>query len=133
MFQPRRHLETGRSPNRVFKQVSAYSDPKFAEAERCLAAERKRSHGELANTILSHGTTIQNETQSYKAFQKRFGRSVKVKSPGMFVCLLRRKAESAGGEFRDLNTWEPKNVPVRPYHWDMHQEAAESAVASTRR
>ncbi len=89
---------------------SRYRDiqSKISETERCLAAERKRSHGELANTILSHGTTIQNETLSYKAFQKRFGRSVKVKSPGMFVCLLRRKAESAGGEIRDLNTWSLK-------------------------
>lgn len=80
----------------------------IAEAERRLASERKRSHGELVNTILSHGTTIQSETLSYKAFQKRFGRSVKVKAPGMFVSLLRRKAESAGGEIRDLHTWSLK-------------------------
>ncbi len=77
---------------------------RIAEAERRLASERKRSHGEISNTILSHGTVVHSETLSYKAFQKRFGRSVKVKAPGMFRQTLRRKAESAGGEVRDLNT-----------------------------
>jgi hypothetical protein len=76
----------------------------LAEAERRLAAERKRSHGELANAVLSHGAIVQTETLSYKAFQKRFGRSVKVKAPGMFIQQLRRKAESAGGEVLNLNT-----------------------------
>lgn len=80
----------------------------LAEAERRLAAERKRSQGELANTVIAHGNIVQTETLSYKAFQKRFGRSVKVKAPGMFIALLRRKAERAGGEVRDLNTRELK-------------------------
>jgi hypothetical protein len=80
----------------------------LAETERCLASERKRSHGELANVILSHGSIIKSETLSYKAFQKNYGRSVKVKAPGMFVSLLRRKAESAGGAVVDLHTWNLK-------------------------
>ncbi len=79
---------------------------KLAEAERRLAAGRKRSHGELANAIIASGRTIQTETLSYRAFQKRFGRSVKVKAPGMFVSLLRRKAERAGGTVVELNTRE---------------------------
>ncbi|MDO3377172.1 hypothetical protein [Geoalkalibacter halelectricus] len=77
---------------------------RIAEAERRLASERKRSHGELANAILSHGTVVQSEALSCRAFQRRFGRSVKVKAPGLFLQILRRKAESAGGEVRDLNT-----------------------------
>lgn len=88
----------------VFSSRYRQLKTRIAEAERRLAAERKRSHGELANTIMSHGTIVQSETLSYKAFQKRFGRSVKVKAPGMFIDILRRKAESAGGEMRDLNT-----------------------------
>jgi hypothetical protein len=80
----------------------------YAETERKLAAERKRSHGELANQILGLGTIIQSEALSYKSLQKNYGKSVKVRAPGMFVEQLRRKAESAGGELRDLHTWSLK-------------------------
>lgn len=80
----------------------------YAEVERKLAAERKRAHGELANQILGLGNVIQSETLSYIALQKNYGKSVKVRGPGMFVEQLRRKAESAGGEVRDLHTWSLK-------------------------
>ena len=79
-----------------------------AEVERKLAAERKRAHGELANQILGLGNVIQSETLSYRAFQKNYGKSVKVRAPGMFVEQLRRKAESAGGKLIDLHTWSLK-------------------------
>ncbi len=79
-----------------------------AEVERKLAAERKRAHGELANQILGLGNVIQSETLSYIAFQKNYGKSVKVRAPGMFVEQLRRKAESAGGKMIDLHTWSLK-------------------------
>lgn len=80
----------------------------YAEVERKLAAERKRAHGELANQILGLGNVIQSETLSYIAFQKNYGKSGKVRAPGMFVEQLRRKAESAGGELIDLHTWSLK-------------------------
>ncbi|MHB8255115.1 MAG: nuclease/transposase family protein [Acidiferrobacter sp.] len=80
----------------------------YAEMERQLAAERKRSHGELTNQILGLGHVIQSETLSYLAFQKNYGKSVKVRAPGMFVEQLRRKAESAGGKLIDLHTWSLK-------------------------
>lgn len=80
----------------------------YAEVERKLAAERKRAHGELANQILGLGNVIQSETLSYRAFQKNYGKSVKVRAPGMFVEQLRRKAESAGGKMVDLHTWSLK-------------------------
>jgi hypothetical protein len=80
----------------------------YAEVERKLAAERKRAHGELTNQILGLGNVIQSETLSYLAFQKNYGKSVKVRAPGMFVEQLRRKAESAGGKLVDLHTWSLK-------------------------
>lgn len=80
----------------------------YAETERKLAAERKRSHGELANQILRLGNVIQSETLSYKSLQKNYGKSVKVRAPGMFIEQLRRKAESAGGKLIDLHTWSLK-------------------------
>jgi hypothetical protein len=79
-----------------------------AEMERKLAAERQRAHGELANQILGLGTVIQSETLSYRSFQKNFGKSVKVRAPGLFIEPLRRKAERAGGALMDLHTWTLK-------------------------
>jgi putative transposase len=76
----------------------------LAETQRCLAAERKRSHGELANEILSQGKEIKTEKVSYKSFQKNFGRSVKVRAPGLFIEMLIRKAENAGGSVVLINT-----------------------------
>jgi transposase len=76
----------------------------LSELERCLAAARKRDHGELVNKILGLGNCIQIEKLSYKGLQKNFGRSAKVRASGMFVSLLTRKAESAGGKVLELNT-----------------------------
>jgi len=81
---------------------------KCAEIERKLAAERKRAHGEIANQILGLGNVIQSEKLAYVAFQRQYGKSVKVRAPGMFVEQLRRKAESAGGVWIELPTWALK-------------------------
>lgn len=104
------------NPNGTWKRWQKFTPSKryttkrteYAEVERKLAAERKRAHGELANQILRLGNVIQSETLSYIAFQKNYGKSVKVRAPGMFVEQLRRKAESAGGELVDLHTWSLK-------------------------
>ena len=77
---------------------------KLADLERCLAAARKRDHGELANKILGLGNLIQTEKLSYRGFQKNYGRSAKVRASGMFISLLTRKAGSAGGKLVELNT-----------------------------
>jgi putative transposase len=76
------------------------------ERERRLAAERKRSHGELANRILGQGATVKTEKLSYKAWQQRYGKSLKVRAPGMFVRMLERKAATGGEliEFATRNT-----------------------------
>ena len=78
------------------------------ERERCLAAERKRSHGQLANAILAQGKTIKTEKLSYRSFQSSFGRSTKVRAPGMLVATLERKAKAAGGELIEVPTWSTK-------------------------
>ena len=76
---------------------------KLAETERKLAARRKQAHGGLANRILAMGTTIKSEKLSYRSFQKNFGRSVKIRAPGMQMEVIRRKAERAGGGLVDIN------------------------------
>ncbi len=77
---------------------------RIVEVERQLASTRKKEHGELANKILGLGNQIQTEQLSYKAFQRMYGRSAKARAPGMFIDLLSRKAESAGGKVVMLNT-----------------------------
>jgi putative transposase len=81
---------------------------KTSERQRCLAETRKRMHGELANKVLAKGVLIRTEKLSYKKLQQDFGRSVGFRAPGMFVSLLRRKAESAGGSVEEFSTYKTK-------------------------
>jgi putative transposase len=72
-----------------------------------VSLSRKRSHGELANRILGQGTTVKTEKLSYKAWQQqRYGKSLKVRAPGMFVRMLERMAATGGEliEFATRNT-----------------------------
>ena len=75
-----------------------------SELQRKMAATRKTAHGRLANQVIGVGTTIKTEKLSYKSFQKNFGKSVGFRAPGLFVEILRRKAESAGGKVVEFNT-----------------------------
>lgn len=81
---------------------------KLAEVLRQQKAHRKTLHGNLVNRILKNGKRIKTEKLSYKAFQKRFGKSVQFRAPGLFMSLLRRKAESAGGQVYEFSTRETK-------------------------
>ena len=77
---------------------------KLAELQRKLAAHRKTLHGNLANRILRQGKHVKTEKLSYRAFQRNFGKSVKNRAPGMFMEILRRKAENAGGSVDEFST-----------------------------
>ena len=88
---------------------------KLAELQRKLAAHRKTLHGNLANRILRQGKHVKTEKLScdersesakryFRAFQKNFGKSVKNRAPGMFMEIIRRKAENAGGSVDEFST-----------------------------
>lgn len=77
----------------------------LADIARREASFRKAQHGNLANQIIRIGNKIKTEKLSYKAFQKLFGSSVGLRAPGMFIETLKRKAENAGGEVIEINTW----------------------------
>lgn len=81
---------------------------KLATLHHRLAAQRKSLHGRLVNTILAQGTTVRTEKLSYRAFQRRYGKSVGVRAPGMFVSLLRRKAANAGGGVEEFSTYSTR-------------------------
>jgi hypothetical protein len=79
-----------------------------SDLERRKAAYRKTEHGKLVHRVVSMGTTINTEKLSYKAFQKNFGKSVGNRAPGLFMNLLRRKAERAGGRVLEFSTRETR-------------------------
>jgi len=80
------------------------AEARLAELYRRQAAHRKSLHGQLVNRVLGMGDTIKLEKVSYRAFQRRFGRSVGMRAPGMFVERLKRKAESAGATVVEFPT-----------------------------
>lgn len=76
----------------------------LAELERRLATHRRNQQQHLVNEVLQHGSNVMLEDVSVKTWQRMFGRSVRVKAPGLFVEKLARKAESAGGRVHLINT-----------------------------
>ena len=95
---------------RLVKRSNALrtTSSKLADLHRREAAYRKTQHGRLVNQILQIGSSIKTEKLSYRSFQKRYGKSVGMRAPGMFVERLTRKAENAGGQLEQINTWKTK-------------------------
>ncbi len=81
-----------------------HTEARIRDLHRKEAAHRKTLHGQLAHRILAQGATILTEKLSYKAFQKRWGRSISIRAPRLFLTILTRKAESAGGQVIEFNT-----------------------------
>ena len=77
---------------------------RYATACRKRAAHRKTLHGKLAHEIAAMGDTIVIEKNSYRAWQKQFGRSVSERAPGMFVAHLRRTVARTGGTLVEVPT-----------------------------
>jgi transposase len=92
----------------VFSAKYVALKSELAELQRVLAETRKRAHGRLVNKILTIGPNIQTEKLSFKVFQKLFGKSVSRRAPGMFISMLRRKAENAGGKVTEFSTRSTK-------------------------
>ncbi|MDA8065630.1 MAG: transposase [Thermaerobacter sp.] len=76
----------------------------LGDAHRTLAAHRKSLQGRLVNRVLALGDVFLHEDVSIRGWQKRFGKSVGFRAPGMFFARLSRKAESAGGAVRAFPT-----------------------------
>ena len=79
-----------------------------ATRERKLAAHRKSLHGRLVHEIVAIGHTVVTEKVSYRAWQKRFGKSVGLRAPGMFIELLRRTVARTGGTLAEVPTHNTK-------------------------
>ena len=75
-----------------------------ATRERKLAAHRQSLHGHHVHEIVAVGNTVILEKISYKAWQKRYGKSVGLRAPGMFVEMLRRTVARTGGTLIEVPT-----------------------------
>jgi hypothetical protein len=71
---------------------------RLAHRQRRQAAHRKSLHGCLAHQIVRQGSTFLLEKVSYRAWQRRYGRSIQRRAPGTFVSTFTRAAESAHGK-----------------------------------
>ena len=69
---------------------------KLKEQYRVTAETRKRDHGTLANQLFRRAGTIKIEKNSYRSYQRNFGRSTQRSGMGEFVQHLKRRAASAG-------------------------------------
>jgi hypothetical protein len=94
---PEHYDEKGRPRKRGkgaprWKQSRGYQATRRRKAarERKLSAHRKGVHGRLVHQIVAVGHTIITEKLSYTGWQKRYGRSVGLRAPGMLIAHMRR-------------------------------------------
>jgi transposase len=81
---------------------------RHATQERRLSAHRKSLHGKLVNDLVRVGNHIQIEQTTFKGWQKRFGKSVGLRAPGMFVAHLKRIVAKTGGALTEVPTYHTK-------------------------
>jgi hypothetical protein len=108
---PEHYDEQGRPKKRglvrlPWKQSKGYQVTRRRKAtkERKLKAHRKSVHGRMVHEIVAVGKTICTEKISYKGWQKRYGTSVGLRAPGMFIDHLRRTVASTGGTLIEVPT-----------------------------
>lgn len=79
------------------------------ELYRKQADKRQYLHNIMANEVLTIGKNIMVENNPYKAWQKGwFGKTIGFRAPSLFINTLQRKAESAGGSVKLIDTWSSK-------------------------
>ena len=91
---------------RNFKRSKGYQATRRQKAtrERKLKAHRKSVHGRTVHEIVALGKTIRTEKISYQGWQKRYGKSVGLRAPGMLIDHLRRTVASTGGTLLEVPT-----------------------------
>jgi len=112
---PEHYDERGRPRKRgkgaqPWKQSRGYQVTRRRKAarERRLAAHRKSLHGQLVHQIVAVGHTIITEKLSYQGWQRRYGKSVGLRAPGMLIDHLRRTVASTGGTLHEVHTRSTK-------------------------
>jgi hypothetical protein len=133
---PEHYDERGRPTKRCkgakgWKQSRSYqvSRRRLAARERRLAAHRKSLHGQLAHQIVAVGHTIITEKVSYKGWQKRYGKSVGLRAPGMLIAHLKRTGAAYGRHPARSSYTLHETVPILPRMRNVRHQAALAALA----
>jgi hypothetical protein len=125
-------IKKGSKTRLRWKTSKSYEQTRRRKAakERKLAAHRKSLHGRKVHEIVAVGNTVILEKISYKAWQKRYGRSVGLRAPGMFVAHLRRTG-AAHGRHPDgsLNTFD-ETLAVLSWLRALREKTVIAALAS---
>lgn len=98
------------------------------ELHRKQAEHRKSLHGQLVNQILQMGSVVKAEKLSYRAFQKRFGKSVGKRAPGMFMERLRKRAESLGATVVEFPTYSTRLSQFDHTSGEFHRDWSDLSV-----
>lgn len=99
--KPKKGRSKWKKSNRQKKNEKA-----LRELHRTTADHRKSLQGNLINKIIGMGNKFKTEDVSGKWLQKKFGKSVGTRAPGMLISGVERKAVSAGGSFMRFSTWQ---------------------------
>jgi putative transposase len=98
-YLPNGTVRKGRRGHKHWResQRQRQTQARLANRQRRLAAHHKSLHGHLAHQILRQGSMFLLEKVSYRAWQRRYGRSIQRRAPGTFVQIVTRLAGRAGG------------------------------------
>ncbi len=109
-YDAQRRIKKGGKKKLIWKTSKGYEATRRRKAtkERKLAAHRKSLHGRKVHELVAVGNTLVTEQISYKGWQKRYGRSVGLRAPGMFIEMLRRTVASTGGTLHEIPTRSTK-------------------------
>ena len=109
-YLPDGRVKKGRKGRRHWRasQRQRKTQARLANRQRKLAAHRKSLHGRLAHQIVRQGSIFLLEKVSYRAWQRRYGRSIQRRASGTFVQILTRLAASAGGKVIQVPTRSTK-------------------------
>jgi hypothetical protein len=69
---------------------------------------RVKRHGKLVNDLLRMGHHMRIEKTCFKGWQKRYGKSIALRAPGLFVVHLTRAVAKTGGSLTEVPTSQTK-------------------------
>jgi putative transposase len=105
-YEPDGRVKKGRKGRKHWResQRQRCTQVRLANRHRRQVAHRKSLQGRLAHQVVRQGKVFLLEKVSYRAWQRRYGRSIQRRAPGMFVQRLTHLAESAGGQVHFIPT-----------------------------
>jgi Putative transposase DNA-binding domain len=104
---PRSPLSPGKE-QRVWRRCVENSFPSRSRSAASSVRWTGKGERPIPSTMTNKGGSRNIEQISYRAWQKRYGRSVGLRAPGMFIAMLRRTVASTGGTLIEVQTQRTK-------------------------